>query len=1144
MKKTLSLFTLLLLAIYCLAQQPEARSPIMQVNNLHGNESPVRVSNVNIDVKVVGSLAVTTVEMTFYNPNNRVLEGELQFPLAEGQSISRFALDINGKLREGVVVEKAKGQQVFETIVRQGVDPGLLEKTQGNNFKTRVYPLFARGTRKVAIAYEQELPKDGDNYRFFLPIEYGDVLDKFDLNISVYGESSQPKVDKTPWGSFSFDRSGDMYHASYSAQKYKAKGQLVFSIPIKNEGLTFVEKGAISNETVFYSQIFPAIKNQSKRAPKRIALYWDASSSMDKRKFNLEADLLTEYLKEIGNVDIDLYTFNCILNKPQSFSIKNGNWGTLRSALEKTAYDGATQLGILNFVNTNADEILLFSDGLSNFGKLMPKTGNTPVSVISSSLSADHSMLKYIASVTGGKHINLLQQTPADAIKLLTNENFRLISTLYNKNEISDFTTSGTTIKPESGFSMAGKLKASRASIKLNFGIGNQITHTEIVIIDSKNVANYGNIVERVWAEKKIAELDLLYDRNKEEIEELGKTYNIVTRNTSLIVLDNVQDYVRYKIAPPAELLEEYNRRVSKIEADEKAERERQINRVVFLFNSRKTWWEKDYSHVEKPTPKPQPTPRPAPQPTPTQTLQPQRSGSVSGVVTDSSGEALIGVSVVIKGTNTGTVTDLDGKYYINAKNGDILVFSYIGYESKAVKVENKTANAILEDSQALLEEVTVIGYGTTRKSAMTGSISQVAAADIATPAAPVAKALEGKVAGVQVSQSNSESKNISIRGTSSNTGNNPVYIVDGVATDDISHLAAEEIAEIQVLKDASTSAIYGSRAADGAVVISTKESEGASTDKLVVSRRPQAEIELKKWQSNAPYMTELKSKSDKELYTAYLAIREQYKTTPSFFLEVASLFEERGLKEEALVILSNLAELEVENYRLLRVLGYRLKQLGYNEYAIEQFKTVLRLRPEEPQSYRDLGTTYAQNQQYQEAVDILAKILERSWDSRFPEIEVIAAEEMNQVIAEASRKKVALNLLNIDERLIYNMPVDIRIVLNWDTDNSDMDLWVTDPYGEKCYYKYRNTKTGGFMSRDFTGGYGPEEFLIKKAVKGKYNIQANYYGSREQTLVGPTTIYLDIYTYYATGKEKKETITLRLSQNKEVVNVGEVMFE
>ncbi|MBN9300693.1 DUF2135 domain-containing protein, partial [Dysgonomonas mossii] len=324
---------------------------------------------------------------------------------------------------------------------------------------------------------------------------------------------------------------------------------------------------------------------------------------------------------------------------------------------------------------------------------------------------------------------------------------------------------------------------------------------------------------------------------------------------------------------------------------------------------------------------------------------------------------------------------------------------------------------------------------------------------------------------------------------------------------------------------------------------IGIENTENGISNQGYQSEDAKAAIELKTWKSNAPYIAKLKSKSDEDLYPAYLAIKEEYKTTPSFFLEVASLFEERELKEKALIILSNLAELEAENYRLLRVLGYRLKQLGYNEYAIEQFKTVLRLRPEEPQSYRDLGLAYAQNNQYQEAVDMLYKIVEGSWDDRFPEIEVIAVEEMNQVIAEANRKKVTLNLLNVDERLIYSMPMDIRVVLNWDTDDSDMDLWVTDPYGEKCYYKYRFTKTGGLMSCDFTGGYGPEEFMIRKAVKGKYMIQANYYGSQEQTVIGPTTVYLDIYTYYATGEEKKKTITLRLSQNKEVINVGEVEF-
>ena len=99
---------------------------------------PLRMDELTIDVKVVANLAVTTMSMNFYNDLDRVLEGRLNFPLGEGQTVSRFAMTVNGKLREGVVVEKAKGRQVFESIVRQGIDPGLLEWTKGNVFKARL----------------------------------------------------------------------------------------------------------------------------------------------------------------------------------------------------------------------------------------------------------------------------------------------------------------------------------------------------------------------------------------------------------------------------------------------------------------------------------------------------------------------------------------------------------------------------------------------------------------------------------------------------------------------------------------------------------------------------------------------------------------------------------------------------------------------------------------------------------------------------------------------------------------------------------------------------------------------------------------------------------------------------------------------
>ena len=121
------------------------------------NVTPIVLQDMHIDIYVVGQTAVTTMEMVFYNPNGRVMEGEFEFPLADGQQVSRFALDIDGRMREGVVVDKARGREAFESVVRRNVDPGLLEKTEGNNFKARIYPMPAIGTRRVLIAFEQEL---------------------------------------------------------------------------------------------------------------------------------------------------------------------------------------------------------------------------------------------------------------------------------------------------------------------------------------------------------------------------------------------------------------------------------------------------------------------------------------------------------------------------------------------------------------------------------------------------------------------------------------------------------------------------------------------------------------------------------------------------------------------------------------------------------------------------------------------------------------------------------------------------------------------------------------------------------------------------------------------------------------------------
>jgi uncharacterized protein YfaP (DUF2135 family) len=167
----------------------------------------------------------------------------------------------------------------------------------------------------------------------------------------------------------------------------------------------------------------------------------------------------------------------------------------------------------------------------------------------------------------------------------------------------------------------------------------------------------------------------------------------------------------------------------------------------------------------------------------------------------------------------------------------------------------------------------------------------------------------------------------------------------------------------------------------------------------------------------------------------------------------------------------------------------------------------------------------------------MLYEVIARPWHNRFPEIELITLAELNAIVATA---RTRLDTRRIHPQLLRNLPLDLRVVLTWDADNTDIDLWVTDPNGEKAYYGNRLTYQGGRMSMDFTGGYGPEEFSLKRAKPGRYRIEAQYYGDRRQAITGPTTLQVKLGTKFGLAEQQERLVTLRLSGRSEVVFVGE----
>ena len=466
------------------------------------NANPMQLQELSMDILVMGQTAVTTMEMTFYNPNDRVMEGEFEFPLSNGQEVSRFALDIDGKLREGVVVDKALGRQAFEDIARRNVDPGLLEKTEGNNFRARVYPMPARGVRRILIAFEQELSqRDGRDF-YFLPIASGVKLKHFKLRTEVVSRMVKADIENTL--QLNFGQSRNSYISEVKKDNYTLDKNIGLTFPkIDKPQLLTASKGT---DSYLYGNI--ALEKQSlreKEKPKRIGILWDCSSSSQKRDFAKEFALLDAYFKEIKEVKVALTTFHIRSSAAIPFKVENGNWQELRQYLEKLIYDGATDPQAMLFPQ-ESDEYFLFSDGIFNFRdknfdftRLIGQL-HAPVNVVSSQPVANMDKLQYLSGATGGSFINLNTQEVSEAVKALQYQAFQVLDYKVKKGNVVNLYPQKGALVGEN-FTFSGYLNSEDATLVVSLGYPNKVI-VEKELTFSKNTAASDEefaLLRRVW---------------------------------------------------------------------------------------------------------------------------------------------------------------------------------------------------------------------------------------------------------------------------------------------------------------------------------------------------------------------------------------------------------------------------------------------------------------------------------------------------------------------------------------------------------------------------------------------------------------------------------------------------------------------
>jgi tetratricopeptide (TPR) repeat protein len=951
--------SLLLGAILALLLTPWAQAQAVAFTpvrlNVVGAEKPIELRQLDVKTEIAGRLAQTTVEMTFYNPNARVLEGELQFPLLEGQTITGFALSMDGPngqetMRDAVPVEKVKGRQVFEDVVRQNIDPALLEATQGNNFKLRVYPLNAGKTRRVRLVYSERLVADANgNALYRLPLAYAERVGRLNVGIETAGLQRPPFVSvKIARLALDFHKNGKGAHvarAEATMPPLQNSSVLAVTIPVSQDGVYVGER---NGKRYFLTEV-AAPAAAASTAPKTLNVLWDASASGRKRDHAREFAFLDAFFARVPEARVRLQVVRDVAETPRDFVVKRSDWGALRKALDATVYDGATNLAAFDF-KAASDLYLLFSDGLDNYSIAPAKAPAAPLFALVSSPGAETARLRGLAANGGG----VIDLTAVDAKSATARTLQKRPHIVTVEGGVSDVVWQEA---PQGGgFLVVGVVRDTARPLHIAFSDGSAVDRR------FPGGDTNADAVPYLWASLKIARLEEEYDLNRGEIRRIGRVFRIPTRETSLIVLDRVADYVTHDIEPPPELKNEYDR----LRAQTRGARGEtgKLARVLTEWKERKAWWEKDF-----------PKGKPA-------------RGKGDDTIKPSMDEAV----------------------------------------QKRVRELEASIGALATPATA--------------------------------PPPPLAE---------------------------------------------VPSPSPENAPPVKIAADSS--------------------------------RAPATTIALRPWSPDAAYIRRMKEAKDVDLYRIYLDERPDFENSIAFYLDVSYELGRRGQQALALRVLSNLAEMNLENRQILRVLGYRLLEAKRPAQAVVIFKRVLALADDEPQSFRDLGLAHEAAGDHQQAIDRLYDVVEKSFARRFPGIEVTALTELNAIVATAP---TPLDTSRIDPRFLARLPLDLRVVLTWDTDETDIDLHVIDPNGEETYFKHRQSYQGGLISLDNTVGYGPEEFVLRKAKAGKYRVEVNFYGHSQQMISEATTIQLDFFTHFGTRKVKNQAVTMRLKDRKDKILVGE----
>jgi len=575
------------------ADNPQLTALFHSPTGTEPEQRTLKIGRLDIDVDIAGGIAQTRATVRFENPEHDPLEGEFVLDLPSGSVVNGYALDVEGRMVDGVLASRRKASLAYEARVRRGIDPGVAEVTRSNAFRTQVFPILPGKGRTIRLSFVTPL---APNENFVLPLSTVETVGTLSVSIKTSGQETPPRLVGPEGLNLQWTATAAGYEARASASAVAIAGPIEIGSLTRPPSVSLTRH---SNGDVFF-EIDDAAPATTDRAmhPRRLRVYWDHSLSRRDDDLARERELLKRYLDTVSPGIVDLVLFADHGPELQTFEAPTMA-DALDDVLARLEYGGATSVeDVLDAPLPSADVCLYFSDGTVSIDSSRIDRARCPLFAISSASDADRGFLSVLAKRSAGAYFDLRGTSLDNVIARLSGNAPRVVSVTAPDGRAIDYAVLPT--EPER-FRIVGPAPLSgEVIVTLASGTKRVRTYpTSRARIPTHDAAG------ALWAVGRVAELNSVERPNLDGIVALARRYSVATFATAFIVLESASDYASEGIEPPASLgdkeLARYRNLRAQLDREKLNVQSKRLETVVTKWNELKSWWAADYPLRAKP---------------------------------------------------------------------------------------------------------------------------------------------------------------------------------------------------------------------------------------------------------------------------------------------------------------------------------------------------------------------------------------------------------------------------------------------------------------------------------------------------------------------------------------------------------------